>query len=134
VHNQQSFKDVLNETKQDLKHFFETRVQIFKSEIEEKVRSLKYSVPLLVGAAILLVTGWMTLTFTLVALVHAWFVPSGYAWAIGGGIVTIFYVLLGGALGWFGYMEFKSIGFMPQRTVTVLKQDKLWIDSERRAA
>lgn len=134
MHNQKSIREVVNETKADLRQFLDTRIQLLKSELQEKVRSLKYSVPLLIGAAFLILTGWMTLTFSLVALVHAWFLPSAYAWALGGFIVTAFYILCGGIMGWLGYAELKSATMVPKRTLTVLKEDKLWIDQERRAA
>ena len=134
MHNEKSIREVVNETKADLKQFLDTRFRLLKSEVEEKIRSFKYSIPLLIGGAFFILTGWMTLTFSLIALVHAWFVPSAYAWAVGAFIITTLYLLVGGLLGWMGYREFKSATLLPKRTLTVLQEDKLWIDQERRAA
>jgi len=134
VLNEKSIREIVNETKADLKQFFATRIELLKAEIQEKARSLKISVPLLIGAAFLILTAWMTLTFSLVALVRAWFVTSAYAWAIAGFIVTALYVLAGGIVGVVGYAELKSATMVPKRTLMVLKEDKLWIDEERRAA
>lgn len=134
MHNEKSIGTVVSETKEELKDFIQTRIAILKAEITEKLNTWKYSVPMLAGAAVLLLAGWIVLTFTLVALLAALFQPSPYAWVFGSLIIGVAYLLLGVAVGWFAYSELKSVGVAPQRTMEVLKQDQVWIQNEARTA
>jgi len=134
VHTDKSLATILAETKEELKEFVATRVGILKAEIDEKIRTWKYVVPLLLAAAALLLAGWMALTFALMALLHAIFLPSPYAWLWAGLIVAGAYLLLGIAVGWFAYSEISAAGIIPNRTLQVLKQDQVWIQNEARTA
>jgi len=134
VHNEKSIGIILAEAKAELKEFFNTRLQILRSELKEKVGSLKQSVPLLLVAAALLLAGWIALTFALVALIQAWFLPSAYSWMWAALIVGCLYLAGGIAVGWFGYSEIKTVGVAPKRTLEVLKQDQVWIQNEARTA
>ena len=134
MHTDKSLATILAETKEELKEFVATRVGILKAEIDEKIRTWKYVVPLLLAAAALLLAGWMALTFALMALLHAIFLPSPYAWLWAGLIVAGAYLLLGIAVGWFDYSEISAAGIIPNRTLQVLKQDQVWIQNEARTA
>ena len=134
MHTDKSLATILAETKEELKEFVATRVGILKAEIDEKIRTWKYVVPLLLAAAALLLAGWMALTFALMALLHAIFLPSPYAWLWAGLIVAGAYLLLGIAVGWFAYSEISAVGITPNRTLQVLKQDQVWIQNEARTA
>jgi uncharacterized membrane protein YqjE len=134
VHTEKSIGAVLAETKAELKDFFDTRLQILRSEMKEKVRSLKQSVPLLLIAAALLLAAWITLTFALVALIQTWFLPSAYSWMWAALIVAILYLVAGTVVGWLGYVEMREVGVTPKRTLEVLKQDQVWIQKEARTA
>lgn len=124
----------LAETKDEIKEFIETRIQLLRSEVVEKLRIWKYSVPLLLLAGGLLLIGWIVLTFAIVALVRAWFLPSEYAWLWAGLIIAAIYIISGGAIGWFAYGELRATGIIPKRTLEVLKQDQTWAENERRVA
>jgi len=132
VNNEKSFGALLAEAKQELKEFAVTRIGILKAEIDEKISTWKYAVPLLFLAIALLLAAWMTLTFALIALLHALFVPSNYSWLWASLIVGGAYLLLGVAIGWFAYGEIKALGFRPNRTIGVLKQDQIWLQNEVR--
>jgi len=132
VNTEKSFATVLNETKEEIKEFIETRLQLLRSEIKEKISTWKYSVPLLLLAAGLLFIGWIILTFSLIALLRGVFLPSPYAWAWAGLIVTAIYLISGLIIGWFAYSELTSVGLAPKRTLEVLKQDQVWIRNEGR--
>jgi uncharacterized membrane protein YqjE len=132
VHTEKSFAALLAEARQELKDFLATRVEILKAEIKEKVSTWKYLVPLLFLAAALLLAAWMTLTFALIALLHAMFLPSAYAWLWAALIIGGAYLLGGIAVSWFVYGEIKAIGFSPARTIEVLKQDQIWLQNEVR--
>lgn len=132
MHTEKSLATLLAETKEELKDFVATRVGILKAELEEKVRTWKSVVPLLLGALALLWTGWLALTFALVALLHALFMPNPYAWLWAALIVGAVYMVLAGAVGWFAYSEITEAGITPTRTLKVLKQDQVWLQNEAR--
>jgi uncharacterized membrane protein YqjE len=134
VHTDKSIGVILSETKAELKEFFETRLQILQAEVREKVRAWKSSLPLLLIAAAFLLMGWAALTFSLIALLQAWFLPSAYSWLWAALIVAAAYMVAGIALGWLGYRAIKSVGMSPKRTLEVLKQDQVWIQNEARTA
>ncbi|HKD81890.1 MAG TPA: phage holin family protein [Candidatus Angelobacter sp.] len=132
MHTEKSLAGLLAETKQEIKEFVTTRVGLLKAEIAEKVRTFKYSIPLLAGCAALLLAAWMTLTFALIALLRGLFLPSPYAWFWAALIIGGTYLILGIVVGWFAYGEIKSVGVAPNRTLQVLKQDQIWLQNEAR--
>jgi uncharacterized membrane protein YqjE len=134
MRNDKSLGTVLSETKDEFKDFIQTRVAILQAELKEKARIWKYSIPIALIAVGLLLAGWITLTFGFVALIHSWLEPNTYSWAWAGFIVAALYLVGGVALGWFAYSEIKSAGVAPNRTLSVLKQDQVWIQNETRAA
>jgi len=132
--NEKSLAAVLSETGEEVKEFVRTRVSMLQAEVHEKVQTFKYTVPMLAGALVLLLAGWITLTFAAVAALHAWLMPNAYAWAWAGLIVAGVYIISGIAVGLFAYGEIKQAGVAPKRTLSVLKQDQDWIQKEARAA
>lgn len=134
MNTEKSLGAVLTETKAEIKEFIATRMQLFRSEVAEKLRTWKYSVPLMLLAAVILLAGCMTLTFALVAVIHVWFLPSPYSWFFAALIVTAIYLIVGGGVGWFTYTELVAAGVAPKRTLQVLKQDQVWLQNETRAA
>lgn len=134
MHNEKPIGTVISETKEELKEFIQTRLALLKAEISEKLSTWKYSIPMLLGAAVLLLAGWIVLTFALVALLAGLFQPSVYAWCFAGLIIGGVYLLLGVGVGWFAYSELLSAGIAPNRTIEVLRQDQVWIQSEARTA
>ena len=109
-------------------------MSILKAEIDEKVRRLKSVIPVFVIALALLLAGWMSLTFALIALLRGMLMPNVYAWLWAGLIVGGVYLALGIAGGWFAYSAIQATGLTPSRTLTVLKQDQVWIQNEARTA
>jgi len=134
VHTEKSLATLLAETRDELKEFVVTRVGILKAEIEEKIKTWKYVIPIMLIAAALLWAGFMTLTFALVALLHGVFMPSPFAWLWGALIVGGVYLVLAIAIGWFAYSEIVQAGITPTRTLKVLKQDQVWLQNEARTA
>jgi hypothetical protein len=134
VHTEKSLATLLAETREELKEFVVTRLGILKAEIEEKIRTWKYVIPIMVIAAALLWAGFLTLTFALVALLHGVFMPSPFAWLWGALIVGGVYLVLAIAIGWFAYSELAAQGIAPTRTLKVLKQDQVWLQNEARTA
>jgi len=134
VHSDKSIATILAETKDELKQFVTTRLNILKAEMDEKISRLKSVIPLAVVAVLFLISGWMVFTFALIALLHALFVPSAYAWLWASLIVTAVYLLVGGIAGWLAYSEIKATNLTPTRTLKVLQQDQVWIQNEARTA
>jgi Putative Actinobacterial Holin-X, holin superfamily III len=134
VHTEKSLAAILAETKEEITRFITTRVSMLKAETEEKVRKLKAVIPLIVVALALLIAGWMALTFALIALLHALFLPSIYSWLWAGLIVGGLYVAIGIVIGQMAIGRIKATSLTPSRTLTVLKQDKVWIQNEARTA
>lgn len=134
MHSEKSIATILAETKDELKQFVTTRLNILKAEMDEKISRLKSAIPLAVAAVLFLLSGWMVFTFALIALLHALFVPSAYAWLWASLIVTAVYLLVGGIAGWLAYSEIKATKLTPTRTLKVLQQDQVWIQNEARTA
>jgi hypothetical protein len=134
VHNEKSIGAVLAETKEELKNFIQTRLAILKAELSEKIKSWKAVIPLAVAAALVLLTTFFTITFTLVALLAGLFQPRPLAWFYGGVIVSLFYLAVGAGLGLIALNRIKAVQMVPTRTLEVLKQDQIWIQKETKAA
>ena len=133
MHTEKSLAAVLAETKEELKSFISTRLEMLRAELREKTSTWKQGIILLAVAAVLLVAAWMTLTFALIGLLHAVLIASAYSWFFAGLIVAVLYLVVGGLVGWFAYGELKETGVKPARTLQVLKQDQLWIQNEARS-
>ena len=134
MHTEKSIAAILAETKDELKQFVTTRVNILKAEMDEKISRIKSVIPLAVVAALFLVSAWMVFTFALVALLQALFLPSTYAWLWASLIVMAVYLVVGGLCGWLAYSEIKATKLTPDRTLKVLQQDQVWIQNEARTA
>jgi uncharacterized membrane protein YqjE len=134
VHTEKSIATILSETKDELKQFVTTRVDILKAEMNEKIARMKAVIPLAVVAALFLVTAWMVFTFALIAWVHGLFGAGLYAWLWASLIVGAVYWLIGGIAGWLAYSEIIATKLTPTRTLKVLQQDQVWIQNEARTA
>jgi uncharacterized membrane protein YqjE len=134
VHTEKSIAAILAETKDELKQFVTTRVNILKAEMDEKISRIKAVIPLAVVAALFLVSCWMVFTFALIALLHSLFLPSIYAWLWASLIVAAVYLMVGAIAGWLAYSEIKATSLTPTRTLKVLQQDQVWIQNEARTA
>lgn len=134
MHTEKSIAAILSETKDELKQFVATRVNILKAEMDEKISQLKSVVPLVIVAALFAVSAWMVFTFALISLLHGIFLPSAYAWLWASLIVTVLYLAVGGVVGWFAYAEIKATNLKPTRTLKVLQQDQVWLQNEARTA
>ena len=134
MHTEKSIATILAETKDELKQFVTTRVNILKAEMDEKISRIKSIIPLAVVGTLFLLSGWMVFTFALIALLHTLFLPSAYAWLWASLIVTAVYLLVGAIAGWLAYSEIKATSLTPTRTLKVLQQDQVWIQNEARTA
>jgi uncharacterized membrane protein YqjE len=133
INNDKSLTRVLQEIKDDLRDFANTRYEMLVAEFNEKIRVWKLSLPMMAIGATLAIGGFFAFTFGLVAL-FARIIGTNYAWLWGALVVTVLYFAAGGVFGYLGYREIKETGLKPDRTIQVLKEDQQWIKNETRAA
>jgi hypothetical protein len=129
-----AFATSIADIKEDVKLFFQTRVQLLRAETKDKLRSWKRHLILLALAVVLLITCWMAMVFAMVALLHTWIAGGSYAWFWGGLIVGSVFLVSGLACGKTGYQGIKASGMRPARTLRVLRQDQEWIQKQARPA
>lgn len=126
-----SLPEVVNDLKLELKDFVATRLAMLRSEMSEKLTGLKEAVPAMVAGIVLLMAGGMLFTgFVVTAIALAFGTAWGWAWAFL--IVAAAYMLLGGMLVAAGRAKLARTKLMPERTVRVLKQDEVWLQTEAR--
>ena len=128
--NVRSVADILIEMKEELVEFVQTRVLMLRSEVGAAAKTAKSAIPLALAAALLLVTSFFLLTGAIVGLVLAAFPTSPYRWFFSCLIVGAFWAILGAAAGQSALKKFKGKNMVPNRTIEVLKRDKLWIQAE----
>lgn len=126
--NGRTVAGLLNEFKEDLKDFVETRLQMLKAEMKPKLAMLKMVVPMLAVAAMLGAIGFLLLTMALVAAIAN---LIGWGWSFLA--VGALYLLVGGTTAMLAIREMQAEGVTPTRTLKVLKQDQVWLQNEARS-
>jgi len=123
--------EVVNDLKAEVKDFVGTRLAMLRSEMSEKLSSLKAAVPALITGLVLLLMAWLVFTgFLVSAIAMAFSTPWGWVWAFL--IVSGAYLLLGLMLAGAGISKLKQAKLTPERTLRVLKQDEVWLQTEAR--
>jgi uncharacterized membrane protein YqjE len=130
INNGKSVAALFAEMKQELQDFVQTRVTMFKVELQEKVRVVKAAAPLAVIGAVLLLTAYLLFTLALVSLVFAFLPDNAYRWCIAFAAIGVLWLILGGIAAYMAKRELEVKGLLPKRTVEVLKEDKMWIQAE----
>ena len=130
INNGKSVAALFAEMTQELQDFVQTRVTMFKVELQEKVRVMKAAAPLAVIGAVLLLTAYLLFTLALVSLVFAFLPDNAYRWCIAFAAIGLLWLILGGIAAYMAKRELEVKGLLPKRTVEVLKEDKMWIQSE----
>jgi uncharacterized membrane protein YqjE len=123
---------ILSDTKEELKEFLETRIAMLKTELGEKMAMLKSAAPLAVVGILFLVTAYALFTLGLVGLIVAFLPENPYRWCIAFFAIAVLWGIVGGIAGYMAMREFQVKELMPKRTMQVLKEDKMWLQSEVR--
>ncbi len=123
---------VINETKEELKEFVQTRLDMLRAEMRDKLAAWKVALPLIVVALVLGITGWFVLTACLIAAIAVAFHGSAWAYTFSTLIVGIAYVLMGAMCATFALRGLKEQGVAPKRTIRVLQEDRAWLAAEAR--
>ena len=134
VHNGRSLVAILSEMKSELQEFAQTRIELFKRELQEKAAAIKAAVPSALIGATFLITAFLLLTLALVALVATGFVDSPYKWFFAFLIVGIFWSIIGGMAVFMAKRRLTMQSMAPRKTMHVLSDDKLWLQKETRKA
>lgn len=132
INNGKNIATLLAEMKRELQDFVQTRIAMLKVELQEKVRVMKAVAPLAVVGALLLLTAYLLFTLALVALVFVFLPDNAYRWCISFAAIAVLWTILGGIAAYLAKRELEVKGLLPKRTVEVLKEDKIWIQSEVR--
>jgi uncharacterized membrane protein len=130
--NGRTVGSILSDTKEELKDFLETRIAMFKSELGDKLAMVKSAAPLAVVGILFLLTAYFLFTLGLVGAIVAFLPENPYRWCIAFFAIGLLWAIVGGLTAYFAIREFKLKELMPKRTMQVLKEDKMWIQSEVR--
>ena len=129
VQNGRNLQNTLQDIKNEIKEFVQTRFDILKNEMQEKISTFKAALPMAVIAVLLLATAWFLLTGAIVAAI-----ALALGWPAAFAIVAGAYLIFGVLIGWLAYKEVTSQSMKPERTLQVLKQDQLWMEQEAKSA
>jgi len=131
--NGKNLAEVIAEMKEELTKFVETRIEMLKLEMREKLKTLKIALPVAALGATMLATAYLLLTLALVGLALAFLQGNPFRWFFAFLIVGAVWAVLGGIALYAAKREFEVKGLMPKRTLAVLKGDKTWVQAEVRS-
>lgn len=130
VTNGRSLAAILGEMKGELQDFAHTRIELFKREMQGKMAAVKAAIPgVLIGGA-LLGTSFLLFSFALVALVALAFGDNSYKWFFAFLIVGICWSVIGAMALFMAKQRVTREPMVPRKTMTVLKEDKVWLQKE----
>ena len=128
--NGRTWADVAADIKAEIRDFTQTRIQLLRTEVGQKLALLKVAAILAGVALLLLSTAYLFFTIGVAALIAAVFFDHPYRWVYGFFGVVFLWTLLGGIAAYFAKREFALRGILPRRTIEVLRGDKIWLQSE----
>jgi len=128
--DRRNLASLLSEMKDGVSDFLRTRLSMMSTELREKSKNLKTAALLAVGGLLLLSTAYVLITLALVGLVVAAFPANPYRWFFAFLAVGLFWTISGGIAAYFAKRELEIRGLLPQRTIAVLKGDKVWVEAE----
>jgi len=124
--------EAITDLKEELKEFLGTRVAMLRSEVGEKLQTIKLAAPMLILGLVLLATAWLAFTGFLVCIIAQAFDIGAWAYVVSFIIVTVVYAMAGGVTALFAWKQIKQVGMKPKRTMHVLEQDRIWLQTEAR--
>jgi membrane protein implicated in regulation of membrane protease activity len=125
--------EAIAELKDELKDFISTRATMLRSELGEKLRMIKLAAPVVLIGVLLLMTAWLLFTGFLVCIIAQAFAPSPWAYTLSFIVVAVLYAIGGGAAAYMGWKQLRSTGLKPERTIRVLEQDRIWLQTEAKS-
>jgi uncharacterized membrane protein YqjE len=128
--NGRTFASILAETRDDLKQFLETRIALLRAELREKLKVITRTAPLAAAALVLLGTAYLLFTLSLVGLVLALMPGNPFRWCLAFLAVAVLWMIAGVVAAAMAKRRFSMRELAPNRTIGVLKNDGVWIQSE----
>jgi len=125
-----SIPEVVEELKEELQEFITTRFAMLRAEFDEKLTSFKMAAPVLAIGLVLLGSAWLVLTGFLVCIIAQAFAPSPWNFTVAFLVIGVLYAIVGGAAAYLAWQQLKEKGVKPERTIRVLKQDGVWLQTE----
>ncbi|HZP24187.1 MAG TPA: phage holin family protein [Terriglobales bacterium] len=125
--------EAITELRDELKEFIGTRVSMLRSELSDKMRTIRMAAPVVVVGFVVLLTAWLLFTAFLVCIIAQAFAPSPWAFSISFVLVSVLYLMVGGAAAYLGWKQLRESGLKPERTIRVLEQDRIWLQTEAKS-
>lgn len=132
--NGRSLAAILSEIKSEVQQFAQTRIELLRREMQEKVTALKAALPLALAGSLLLTTAFLIFSVALAALVAVAFGDSPYRWFYGCLAIAILWSIGGAGCLYGAKRRLSKQSMVPEKTVRVLTGDKTWIKNEVRKA
>jgi uncharacterized membrane protein YqjE len=117
----------------EIREFIDTRVAMLQSEMREKLQNLRQAAPALIIGVSFAATAWLLFTGALVAILMVAFAGSPYAPFLAMLIIGVVYATFGAGALWMGLGRVGKKALVPERTIEVLKEDKIWLENEARS-
>ena len=128
--NGKTIPQVLQDFKNEISTFLSTRFQLLQEEMSVKATAIKASLPMIVVGVLFLVTAWFLFTAAIVVVIANAFPNNPWAYAISFAIVAVLYGIIGGICALMGKNMLTKQGLKPEKTIRVLQEDKLWLQTE----
>ena len=128
---QRSLSAIVAELKFELKEFAETRVDMLKTELREKMAQWKIAGPLAGLGVLLVATAYLLFTLAVVALV-AVLIGNAFQWVLALIAVGVVWAIVGILSLYAAKRRIRTNRLVPEKTIQVLKADKVWLQEEAR--
>jgi uncharacterized membrane protein YqjE len=128
--NGKTITEVLQDFKNEISTFLSTRFQLLQEEMSVKAAAIKASLPMIIVGALFLITAWFALTAGIVVVIANAFPGNPWAYAISFAIVAVLYAIIGGIAALMGKSALTKQGLKPEKTIRVLQEDKIWLQTE----
>jgi hypothetical protein len=116
----------------EVEQFVESRSDLFKAEMRQKLPHLLNAARLVIAGGLLLLTGYLFLAIAVVVLIGSAFPQNPYRWFFGFLIVGIISAGFGAIGAFLAKSEFDLKSFLPHRTLNALKRDQDSVEGESR--
>ena len=122
----------LHEALREFRDFIETRIAMLQSEMRENLANLRFAAPLLIAGVLFGTTAWLLLTGAIVAVLTVAWNGSPYAPFLALLVVGASYALIALCALFMARGRMSKKSLLPERTINVLKEDKVWLENEAR--
>jgi len=130
TNQERSIATIVAEIKQEAKHFVQTRMALFKEEMQAKVTRMVSAMPLLASGVLLLGTAWLLLNVALVSFLATVLEPSRHSLVFSLLIVGFAWTVISLLLLYKGMRMANPAALIPEKTIEILKEDNLWLKKQ----